>query len=187
MIHLFAEAVALQRILREGGWPFCFIGGVALQHWGEPRTTRDLDLAVFTGFGGEASVVDALLSRYRGRVPDARQFALEHRVLLLETDGSVPADIALGALPFEREMMARAVEVEFAPDATLRICTAEDLVIMKAFADRPQDRIDVAGVARRQKNRLDWSAVLERLTPLAEAKEDPTILARIRELRDRTE
>lgn len=63
MIELFREAQTVQRFLTDRGWPFCFIGGVALQHWGEPRVTRDLDLTVFTGFGGEAPVVDALLAQ----------------------------------------------------------------------------------------------------------------------------
>jgi hypothetical protein len=51
------------------GWPFCFIGGVALQ--------------------------------YPGRRPDAREFALRHRVVLCSTPAGVSVDIALGALPFE--------------------------------------------------------------------------------------
>jgi hypothetical protein len=48
---------------------------VAVQHWGEPRVTRDLDLTVFTGFGGETPVVDGLLARipaYAHRLPPAR-------------------------------------------------------------------------------------------------------------------
>lgn len=32
---------------------FCFIGGLALLRWGEPRTTRDTNLTLLTGFGGE--------------------------------------------------------------------------------------------------------------------------------------
>ena len=48
MIDLFREALGVQEFLVERRWPFCFIGGVALQHWGEPRATRDLDLTVFT-------------------------------------------------------------------------------------------------------------------------------------------
>jgi hypothetical protein len=57
VIELFREAQVLQQFLVGRGWGFCFIGGVALQHWGEPRVTRDLDLTVFTGFGGETPVV----------------------------------------------------------------------------------------------------------------------------------
>lgn len=34
--------VAMEKI----GLPFCFIGGLANLHWGEPRLTRDLDLTL---------------------------------------------------------------------------------------------------------------------------------------------
>lgn len=183
MIELFREAGTVQEFLTEGGWPFCFIGGIALQHWGEPRVTRDLDLTVFTGFGGEPPVVDAVLGRYTGRRPDARAFALRHRVLLCATPAGVPVDIALGALPLEADMIRRATEVAFQPGVTLRICTAEDLMVLKAFADRLQDRADILGIALRSGRALDWDAVLERLTPLAETKGDLGIVDRVRQLR----
>ena len=185
MIRLFAEALALQQVLFERGWGsrFCFIGGVALQHWGEPRVTRDLDLSLFTGFGGEAEVVDVLLGQFEGRVADARAFALTHRVLLIRTGGGVEVDVALAALPFEAEMIGRAIEAEFEPGVRLRICSAEDLFVLKAFADRPQDRADIIGIARRRGRGLDWPAIVERLAPLAEAKDAPDILDRVESLR----
>ncbi len=184
MIELFREAHALQQFLMERGWPFCFIGGVALQHWGEPRVTRDLDLTVFTGFGGEAQVVGGLLAHYPGRRPDAREFALRHRVLLVSTPAGIAVDVALGALPFEADMIARATEVEFEPGVALRICSAEDLFVLKAFADRLQDRADVAGIARRRGRGLDWDAIIARLTPLVETKGDPAILQTVSALRE---
>lgn len=183
MIDLFREALAVQEFLAEAGWPFCFIGGVAVQHWGEPRATRDLDLTVFTGFGGEPPVVDTLLGRYASRRSDARAFALRHRVVLCSTPAGVPIDIALGALPFEAEMIERATEVEFDDGVALRICSAEDLLVLKAFADRPQDRADVISIARRCGRTLDWGAIESRLDPLVEAKGDPGIIDRVRALR----
>ena len=161
----------------------CFIGGVALQHWGEPRVTRVPDLSLFSGFGGEAEVVDALLRRYAGRVADARAFALNHRVLLIRTPNGIEVDVALAVLPFEAEMIARAVDAEFEPAVTLRICTAEDLFALKAFADRPQDRADRVGIARRHGRKLDWPAIVERLEPLAEAKNAPDIVDRVGDTR----
>lgn len=185
MIHLFREARALQDELDRRNLRFCFIGGVALQHWGEPRVTRDLDVSVFAGFGGEAAIIDALLAAYPGRVEGAREFALRHRVLLLSTGGQtgVDVDVALAGLPFEDEMIERAVLVEYEVDVALRICTAEDLVVLKAFADRLQDRADLIGIARRRGRQLDWDAIIERLGPLAEAKDDLTISGNIESLR----
>jgi hypothetical protein len=134
VIELFREAQRFQHFLEQHTWPFCFIGGIAVQHWGEPRVTRDLDVTVFTGFGNEVPVVDGLLAAYAGRRPDARDFALRHRVLLLSISGNIAVDVALGALAFEREMVARSVVVEFQPGVALRICSAEDLMVLKAFA-----------------------------------------------------
>jgi hypothetical protein len=185
VIELFREALTFQQVLTSRGWPFCFIGGVALLHWGEPRVTRDLDVSVYTGFGGGTPVVDGLLASYRGRRPDAREFALRHRVLLLSTPAGIAVDVALGALPFEADMAARATAVEFEPGVALRICSAEDLFVLKAFADRLQDRADVAGIAQRRGRALDWDAIAARLAPLAETKGDAEILERVQALRAR--
>ena len=86
---------------------FCFIGGLAVQRWGEPRVTRDVDLTLLTGFGGEDAFLDALLASYAARVDDARRFARQYRVLLLKTADGIGIDISLGALPFEERIVSR--------------------------------------------------------------------------------
>lgn len=65
------------------GWEFCVIGGLAVQRWGEPRTTLDADLTLFTGIGEEEQYATALLGRFSSRMTDALTFALSRRVLLL--------------------------------------------------------------------------------------------------------
>ncbi|MEX2284536.1 MAG: hypothetical protein WEE89_18755 [Gemmatimonadota bacterium] len=84
------------------------IRGIVVQHWGEPRVTRDLDISIFTGFGAQDPFVDDLLAEFSPRIENARAFALKHRVLLLSTETGVPIDVALAALPFESEMIDRA-------------------------------------------------------------------------------
>jgi hypothetical protein len=69
---LFAAAADLQRFFDELGWKFCFIGGLAVQRWGEPRLTQDVDATLLTGFGSESDYVDPLLEKYSGRIQDAR-------------------------------------------------------------------------------------------------------------------
>ena len=66
------------------------IGGVAVQRWGEPRQTRDVDLTLFTGLGREEEFVDTSLVHYAPRLPDA--FAIGRRVLLVETTTGIPLD-----------------------------------------------------------------------------------------------
>lgn len=183
MNALIKLSLNIQEICEAHQWPFCIIGGVAIQHWGEPRFTKDVDLTVLTGFGGEEVIVGELLKHFQPRIPDAGVFALKSRVLLLHDSAGIGIDVALGALPFEEAAVRRATKIEVYPDTHLRLCTAEDLIVMKAFADRPLDWNDVKGIIIRQgKEKLDWRYVFEHLTPLAELKEQPDIITRLRQM-----
>ena len=62
MNALFAAAVALESFCRTHQWRLCVIGGLAVQRWGEPRQTRDVDVTILTGLGGEERVIDPLLA-----------------------------------------------------------------------------------------------------------------------------
>lgn len=83
MLEVYRAAADLQRRLQERGWRFCLIGGLALQRWGEPRETIDVDVTLLTGFGGEESFVREILTWYEPRVADPAGFACENRVLLV--------------------------------------------------------------------------------------------------------
>jgi hypothetical protein len=172
MKNIFEEAFALQAFLLEKSLRFCFIGGLALQRWGEHRTTNDIDLTLLTGFSGEGKVVDLLLARYRGRIANARETALAARVLLLKSDAGVGIDIALGGMPFEESTIQRASEGEYLPGISLRTCSAEDLIVHKAFAARPKDWLDIEGIVLRQAV-LDWHYIEAQLVPLLDLKEEP--------------
>jgi len=179
---IFAAALEAQEFCTARGFRFCFIGGVAVQRWGEPRLTVDVDLTLLTGFGAEASFVDALLTRFRARRADTRDFALRYRVVLLESSGGIPLDVSLGAMPFEERAVARASGFEVQPGVLLTTCSAEDLIVHKAFADRAQDWLDIEGIALRQAGRLlDEATIFSELRPLLELKGTPEIEARVRE------
>lgn len=184
--ELLALAGELQEFFESRGWAFCFIGGLVVQTWGEPRYTKDVDITLLTGFGNEERFIDALLTRYRSRRPDARNFALMNRVLLLQSSTGIGIDIAMGALDFEESATRRAKPVEVHPGLSLRFCTAEDLIVMKAFAGRAQDWMDVRmTIVRQGKSKLDWDYIFTQLRPLAEAKEAPEILDQLSALQAR--
>ncbi|HEU4930761.1 MAG TPA: hypothetical protein VFT48_01720 [Pyrinomonadaceae bacterium] len=42
MNKVFEAAAELQNVCQSQGWQFCFIGGLALQRWSEPRETVDV-------------------------------------------------------------------------------------------------------------------------------------------------
>jgi len=187
MTPLFEAARDLQAFLTQRQWRFCIIGGMALLRWGDPRFTRDVDVTLLSGFGHEEQFITPLLaSGYRGRIADAAGFALRNRVLLLQSPNGVPIDIALGGLPFEEVVVERSSLCEYAPGCALRTCSAEDLIVLKLFAFRPQDVLDVETIAIRQEGALDWGHIERHLGPLAEIKEQPEImdfLARLRRAR----
>jgi len=178
---IFSAAVDVERFCDSQGWRFCFIGALAVIRWGEPRLTQDVDLTVLTGFGGESRYIDALLDRFRGRREDARQFAAQYRVLLLEA-GAVPIDVALGAMPFEERAVGRATAWPLSDGHTIRTCCAEDLIVFKAFAGRDQDWLDIEGVVVRQGGRLDAGAILDELAPLIDLKGTTEDLQRVERL-----
>jgi hypothetical protein len=182
MIYLpgvLTAAGEVQRFCQAQGWRFCFIGGVALQRWGEPRLTQDVDLTLLTGFGSEEAFVDALLKRFAPRRPDARDFALSRRVLLIQTRKGVGVDAALGALPFEERTVQRASEWDWATGETLVTCSAEDLVVHKAFAGRDLDWGDVERVLTRQHGKLNLDQMRSELKPLLELKGAPESLDKL--------
>ena len=185
MNRIFEAALDIQDACLSRGWRFCIIGAVAVQRWGEPRLTRDVDLTVLSGFGSEAEYIDALLAAYRPRIDDARDFALRHRVVLIRTAAGVPVDVALGAMPFEERAVARASPFALGGGHSIVTCSAEDLVVFKAFAGRDKDWLDIEGVVVRQGDRLKTSQVLRELEPLLELKEDARSLARLQAILDR--
>ena len=174
MNPLLEAAQEVCEFLSEQAWEYCLIGGLAVQKWGEPRTTLDADITLFTGMGREEEFVDPTLGHFSGRLPNAREFALANRVLLVRAANGTDIDIVLGALPFEAEMIRRAKPVEFAPGVELVCCSPEDSFIMKAFAGRPRDWLDAESIASRQSN-LDNKYILEQLEPLCALKDAPEL------------
>lgn len=181
MNPILEAAVEVERIVRTARFPFCFIGGIAVQRWGQPRMTADIDLTVITGFGDEERYVDVLLAALRGRLADTRSFALQYRTLLLVASNNVHVDISLGAMPFEERSVARASLFAVSDSDSITTCSAEDLVVHKAFAGRDKDWGDIRGIVARQP-RLDRSLIWEELLPLLELREDAQTEGKLRRL-----
>lgn len=185
MNTLFQAGARVQQLFERHDWKFCFIGGVANFRWGTPRLTNDLDLTLLTGFGGEADYTAALLDEFESRISGAAEFALLNRVLLLRTPDGFGVDIALGAMPFEASAVDRSSNVELVPGATLRTCSAEDLIVHKAFAARPQDWVDIEGVILKQRGELQWRQIWSDLEELAGLKEAPELLPELEHIASR--
>jgi hypothetical protein len=181
--EVFRAAVELQEFCEQRGWRYCFIGGLALQRWGEPRETVDVDLTLISGFGTEEVFIRDLLAAFEPRVENAPAFAISNRVLLLRAPSGVGLDIALGGLPFEESAVARSSLFTLPDGKAVRTCSAEDLIVMKAFAARTKDWLDLEGILVRQAGKLDWPFILSQISPLAELKGAPEIVGELEKRR----
>lgn len=150
------------------------IGGAAVIARGVPRTTRDIDATIV---GGEQSI-SAIIGGFarHGLVPrieDAQQFAAEHQVLLLVHQPSqIEVDLSLAWLSFELDAVTRAETLELA-GVRIPVARAEDLVIYKAIAWRPQDQLDIERLLMLHWDQIDFERVRHVVAELGEALESP--------------
>jgi len=179
---IFKAAKEITEFFDSFGWSFCIIGGLANQCHGEPRTTHDVDLTLLTGVGSEQYYAEKILGSFKARIDHALEFSIKNRVLLIESSDGIPLDISFGALPFEEEMILRSSNFEFMKGVSLKICSAEDLFIMKAFASRPKDWLDAEGIAKKQKSLIDRIYIMKHLEMLAELKEEPEIITKTKKI-----
>jgi len=178
MNPLFLAAREVFEALQKLKVPACLIGGLALQRWGEPRLTLDIDLTLSIDLETEEQVVDGLLKSFKPRISDAKNFALTRRALLLEAPNGIGVDLALGITSFEAKTVERSSPYEFAPGFVFPTCSAEDLIVHKCFAGRGRDLADAETVIVRHLKKLDLEYIRYWLSQLERAIENPEIPAR---------
>ena len=159
---------------------YAVMGGIALQFWGEPRFTHDLDVTVEDRLE-LPELVRLTTDAFGSRVPDPQTFARETRMLLVRV-AEVDVDIAVALRGYEDSLFARTRSIEVERGRRLNICSAEDLIIHKALAGRPQDLADVQSVIQRQGKKLDACYIRRWLGQFSRGLDDPVILERFRQL-----
>jgi len=159
---------------------YAVMGGIALQFWGEPRFTHDLDVTVEDRLD-LPELVRLTTDAFGSRVPDPQTFARETRMLLVRV-AEVDVDIAVALRGYEDSLFARIRSIEVEPGRRLSICSAEDLIIHNALAGRPQDLADVQSVIQRQGKKLDVRYIRRWLGQFSRGLDDPVILERFRQL-----
>jgi len=105
-------------------------------------------------------------------------------VLLIATSSGVAVDVSLAAPGFEEMTFERSVLVELSAGKSLRLCSPEDLIVMKVFAGRATDIRDVQSViVRRGEAALDWDYIESSLAPFEGLKDDRYLIQELRSLR----
>ena len=138
--------------LDQAGFEPMLVGGLATFAWGEPRTTRDFDVAVLLR-GRSAETVRAAIAGVGADVSGPFSTDFGPRFIVPFKQG-IPVDVFLAG-DEETEAFRRARRVEVAGKA-FRFVSPEDLVLRKVrnaqrFPDeRSQDLADAAGVLFKQ-------------------------------------
>jgi len=175
---LRSSLLEIHRFFTKEKVPYVFIGGIALQYWGEPRFTKDIDITILVPMGEEKSVIEKILSKFTPRISDAFSFANRHRICLVRNKYGVDIDISLGIPGYEEEVMKRAVKFQFGKRNYIKICSAEDLIIHKSIAGRPQDLYDIESIIIRQGRQLDIDYIRRWLKNFSQLLENPEIFDR---------
>lgn len=144
-------------VLADAGIDYVLIGGLATGFRARPRYTNDIDLLLDVPLVALPSVLDRL--RELGFEFDTRQVVEEftrHHMAVLWRDG-VRLDWLKPVLPAYRHVLERAA-VEPGPTGSIRVATAEGLILLKLFAFRLQDQTDIEALvsANRDALDLDW-------------------------------
>lgn len=139
---------------------WCLVGGLAVGARAEPRTTRDIDVAVAVAGDSEAETVVTLL-RNRGYVLDVvlehkdRDRFLAARLWMPARLHSVRADVMFASTGIEPEIVAAAELLEVFPGVQIPLATVGHLLAMKVVAlrkdrlqERPQDFGDIRELLR---------------------------------------
>lgn len=178
MIRPLEAAWELHQFLTDHGIPYVIIRGLAVQYWGRPRLTVHVDLTVLAPPEGIADFVQMIVERFDSRVPDPVSFVRQARMILVRASNGCEVDISLALPGYEDELMQRAVEWQLEPGKRVSLCSAEDLIIHKAVAGRPQDLADIEGVVYRQGDALDVGYIRRWLREFAAVLENLKLIRR---------
>lgn len=149
MIRLERTLAQLAKDLREFELPWALVGGLAVSIRAEPRTTRDLDVAIAAGSDREA---EQIVSRFTARgyaiATILEQEAVDRLAtvrLLTPCDepGEIVADLLFFSSGVEAEIVAGAEILEALPGLRIPVARLADLLALKVLAGRPKDLADI--------------------------------------------
>jgi hypothetical protein len=156
---------ALAALLESSQTPYALIGGVAVQlHSREPRTTRDIDIAVPTFADVPKEALELAGFVYEGRFPHSDNWRAPGPGTRAER---TPVQFSAEDVGIA-DAVARAQVIDVDAGLRLRVATASDLVILKlAAAEEPRRRS-----SKRQQDLADVTKLVEEHPEVSKALPD---------------
>lgn len=163
--------------LEEMGVPYAVIGGIAVGFWAQPRLTQDVDVAVELDGLDSSAVMAELLERFNPAAPNTDELLEQTRVLLLRTPEGVRVDVVIAEFPLQKRAVERAQVVQIG-NARVRVCSPEDLILLKIISDRGKDQQDAEELTTRLWQSLDSDYLERSLIELCSEYEEGSIMDR---------
>ena len=154
-------------VLGRSGIAYALIGGLATGYRSRPRYTNDIDLILDIPQITLPIVLDALHDLgFEFETHDVIEAFTRHHMAVLWRDG-VRVDWLKPVLPVYRHVLEQA-RVEPGPELTIRVATAEGLILLKLLAFRLQDQTDIEALVAANHGALDvewikreWQTIFE--------------------------
>ena len=172
-------------LLNKHNLEFALIGGLASSIRGRVRVTADIDIVVDCNVAKAIDFLEQLDEKvFRPFVEDPELSIRQFFILPIEdVTSGIRIDMAIGESGFEKMIVQRASM----PDGySVPVATAEDLLLMKLMAGRPQDIGDVKGIVEQSRGLIDWS-YCEKLAGLLDEVVQIDLLNSLERLKDESE
>ena len=183
MNELIESVVAFQNTLEKAGISSMAIGGIAVSVWGEPRLTRDIDMKVLIQRQDRARLLE-ILRAFTPLNENPEEAFRRHGVAFFRDPNGIRIDVMLADTIFDETAIERAGTITLSSGKTIRVCTAEDLIVYKMLSTRSKDRADVESVIQKQGDELDDGYIEDWLIQFEEALADSTLISEFQNLRD---
>jgi hypothetical protein len=153
---------------------YALVGGLATMMRGRPRFTQDVDILLDV----PQLVLPGLLADLadRGFVLDTitviREFVREH--LTAFRFGNVRIDWLKPVLPLYNRTLADASVLTWTEGHSIRVATAEGLILTKMVAFRPQDQADIVTLLAANRDEINVALIRNEWAPYAATEPDRT-------------
>ncbi len=167
-VESLAEAFDARRVR------YALIGGLAFVLRGRPRFTGDVDFLLEVPQVVLPGLLEDLVERGCALDPSVviRQFVREHVASF--PYGGVRIDWLKPVLPLYSRTLADAAPLEWTDGHTVRVATAEGLILTKMVAFRPQDQIDIETLLTANRDEIDRALICEEWSPFASTEPERT-------------
>lgn len=175
--------VAFADVAKRLGLRWYVFGAQAVNLYGFPRATADLDLTVDLEGISAQMLLDKLVSAgFVARFADAAFIAATRVIPIVHRASKLPVDVVLAGPGLEERFLDE-VTLHAIGRRKIPVISVENLIVTKVLAGRPKDLEDIRELCATRGDSLDVVHVVELLALLENALDEHDLLDRFAKLR----